>query len=982
MTEIIDSWLIIEFLSSGNEIDKRTNFQFNQDNYNKFLNEQKHEGIKILLATFDRANGYDLLAKIFKDKSFVQRPSGTSYGCEFEINLEGEIDKDSISISTFPWAIMNLEKKTKLNNWFDDFQKFKFDIIDEIVEIFAPHDKRSIFEKTREVEKLFFIRYNLNDFFLNSTFFQPFEKKSDSEKNNLINSFYSEDLSRLIQQKNNFGSALKQYLSINPITSKIDLIKNPEKIIELTNSSKIPEGSWPSANSLSLMQQVAVNYLSNELSYKTGVFSVNGPPGTGKTTLLKDVFASIIVKRAKCLIEFNNPSDAFQDSGKVIPLSATFRAKYFIPHQRIIDDAIVVASSNNTAVENLSKELPKIDRACIDKFDGYPNNGYFKEIAEKVLETEDVWNCLSLALGNNKNKSAFINLWFGKLNSETNEKEGFQESINKLNYTKNDWLQVRDEFQNLLNNFNKKKEELSKNEIIMNDSNLKILLVESDFDEDKCLKCQFDLKSYHLKIKLECQLKIADLEKRIAIIKELKPAFWHFWFNTKQVKRYRNKIVENLKEIDKENEIILQTNFEKEKVKNNILLIKKFFKIKKSYEKWTPDENFWSSAFKENPSTAQELSPWYNKELKKLTSELFLKAIEVQTVFISLASKEIKNNINILVALLKNSIKLDSDESRNVWNTLFLLVPIISTTFASVSNLFKGVEKEAFGWLFIDEAGQAVPQAAAGAIYRSKRVVAVGDPLQIEPVISLPERIFDYIRSEKQISPELMSSFESVQTFADRTNHLGTTIQESLWIGSPLKVHRRCNEPMFRIANRIAYDDIMQNANRNEEISKYNKVYSRFENIEGNVSIKQFVPNQGLKAIEVIKEYNEYILNNKKEKFSLFVISPFKAVINNFKQQVAEHLSPDIKEKLKGNIGTVHTFQGKEANVVLFLIGCDESTKEALNWADSKPNLLNVALTRAKQIFIAFGDKTMCKRTKYFSIMIDELDIVEKQLTD
>jgi MoxR-like ATPase len=57
-----------------------------------------------------------------------------------------------------------------------------------------------------------------------------------------------------------------------------------------------------------LLQQAAVNRARSELKGE-GIFAVNGPPGTGKTTLFRDLVAACVVDRALAMTSFDNPQD-------------------------------------------------------------------------------------------------------------------------------------------------------------------------------------------------------------------------------------------------------------------------------------------------------------------------------------------------------------------------------------------------------------------------------------------------------------------------------------------------------------------------------------------------------------------------------------------------------------------------------------------------------------------------------------------------
>lgn len=115
----------------------------------------------------------------------------------------------------------------------------------------------------------------------------------------------------------------------------------------------------------------------------------------------------------------------------------------------------------------------------------------------------------------------------------------------------------------------------------------------------------------------------------------------------------------------------------------------------------------------------------------------------------------------------------------------------------------------------------------------------------------------------------------------------------------------------------------------------------------------------------MVEEFKERYSLKDDDKFNLYVISPFRDVNNSLR---AKLLLPD--EEKKGLHGTIHTFQGKEADVVIIVLGGDPGKPGVISgFAAAKANLLNVAVTRAKKRIYVIGDRFQWIGHQYFEEM-------------
>ncbi|MBQ3545659.1 MAG: ATP-binding protein [Lachnospiraceae bacterium] len=390
-------------------------------------------------------------------------------------------------------------------------------------------------------------------------------------------------------------------------------------------------------------------------------------------------------------------------------------------------------------------------------------------------------------------------------------------------------------------------------------------------------------------------------------------------------------------------------------------------------------------------TNAQVKNPWFSQRYNREREKLFAYAMEMNKDFV-LSSRACRDNLVTLSHYWgvrpgddKQKITFDMEDISamlpSLFQTLFLLVPVISSTFASVGSLFKDIKKSGIiGLLVIDEAGQAQPQMAVGSLFRSRRAIIVGDPKQVEPVVTDDLKLLKKAYNADGLEIYKQKNL-SVQVFADRLNSFGTFLENGSdypeWVGSPLLVHRRCISPMYDISNKLSYDGIMKLQTRppKKEVEKLFVLDdSYWLNAAGSEvgNKNHFVKEQGEVVCKLLEKAFE-----KSNEPNIYIISPFTTVVDGIRNYIRSYCykHPNTKidsEYIAGyevkRIGTVHTFQGKEANEVIFLLGCDKSdgAKGAINWVNN--NIVNVAVTRAKYRLYVIGDEEAWKKSACVSL--------------
>jgi hypothetical protein len=370
---------------------------------------------------------------------------------------------------------------------------------------------------------------------------------------------------------------------------------------------------------------------------------------------------------------------------------------------------------------------------------------------------------------------------------------------------------------------------------------------------------------------------------------------------------------------------------------------------------------------------------------RKLSNSEIVRLFEDKYIYINNKGYTLKKegtfwNIKPYVNISQNSSN-SSMPQEQMLRYLSIFFPIVNTTCHSFGNVLP-IKESYIENMLIDEAGMILSPYAVN-IYTAKRVFVFGDEKQIEPVYPLgvkgksskkdednpteyktkKEEINGYLLKKHISKPNIVKVKEfasvlnsSIMSLANKSVYIKNpyiqhTLDGDLW----LMEHFRCRDNIIDFCNQEIYNGIMnlQKGNNNQEchfdfiettIDAQSKDGSKYNTHEANEIINHI--KQRLIYCKTLDEKKEILKN-------IGIISPFK-------QQEYELNKIIKRENLDGLVaGTVHKFQGSEREIIYFstTVGETNSCANSFYNNEEKPNIINVAISRAKEKFIIVGNR-------------------------
>ena len=266
-------------------------------------------------------------------------------------------------------------------------------------------------------------------------------------------------------------------------------------------------------------------------------------------------------------------------------------------------------------------------------------------------------------------------------------------------------------------------------------------------------------------------------------------------------------------------------------------------------------------------------------------------------------------------------------DNRNLKKFLDIFPIIVCTNLASEKL---GDAKPNFDLCIMDEAGQCNVATSLIPIVRANDLLLVGDTNQLQPVTVIEMELNERLMNKYNIKSEYDYVHNSILSTMLRKDNNSKSIL--------LRYHYRCGRKIAGFVNQRFYEDQLKLLNKKEGSLTYIDVKNTYNPDARNAYLEEA---QAIVSVIIKNKYHD-----------VGIVTPFvnqAALINDL--LIKNHIL-DVKA------GTIHTLQGSEKSVIIMSAALSLKTSaKTMDWIKNNHELINVAVTRAKEQLIFVGDK-------------------------
>lgn len=277
------------------------------------------------------------------------------------------------------------------------------------------------------------------------------------------------------------------------------------------------------------------------------------------------------------------------------------------------------------------------------------------------------------------------------------------------------------------------------------------------------------------------------------------------------------------------------------------------------------------------------------------------------------------------------------------------IFPVVATTCISAHKI--GTPNRYFDLVIMDEASQCSTALSLVPILRGDRLLLVGDPQQLNPVILLDPADNEALKKRYLVAEE----YDYIKNSVYKAFLANDAVSDEIL----LRHHYRCDPRIIQFNNKKYYNNKLKIDSKAQ--SPHPLIYVEMEN--NQTHYKNTAPEEAAKIVD-------YVMQHREKKIG--IITPF----TNQKECISEALRENGIENV--TCGTVHAFQGDEKDVILFSLALtDQTGGKTYHWLKNNRELINVATSRAKEELVVFSSSKNLERLHQDGSQDDVYELVK-----